>query len=80
MFNESLHHKLDHIMATLTELTAAITRINTALANVGTEINTLNSTIASAISSTDSDNLLTQLNTIATGTESLVPIPVIPTT
>lgn len=67
------HSKLDHIMATLAQLTAAIGSINTALAAVGTEIASLNTTITNSIAGTDSDTLLTELNTIAQGLEALVP-------
>ena len=81
----STQHKLDHIinnqehiMATLAQLTAAITSINTALAAVGTEIASLNTTITNSIAGTDSDTLLAELNTIATGLEALVPAPPTP--
>lgn len=67
------HSKLDHIMATLAQLTAAIGSINTALVAVGTEIASLNTTITNSIAGTDSDTLLAELNTIAQGLEALVP-------
>ena len=65
-------------MATLAQLTSAITSIQTAMAAVGAEIASLNSTITSSIAGTDSDTLLAELNTIATGLEALVPTPATP--
>ena len=73
MFQKETHYKLDHIMATLAQLTAAIGEINTALSAVGQEISTLNGTIASAIVGTDSDTLLGELSTIAQGLQALIP-------
>lgn len=80
IFRNITHEKLDHIMATLTQLTSAIASINTALAAVGTEIASLNTTITNSIAGTDSDVLLSELTTIAQGLEALLPAPSVPET
>lgn len=66
-------------MATLAQLTEAVSTINTALAAVGEEITSLNAAIANAITSADSDALLAQLNTIAVTLAGMIP-QVVPTT
>jgi hypothetical protein len=68
-------HKLNHIMATLAQLTEVIGQINTALASVGQEISALNTTIGSSITGADSDTLLAELTTIANGLQALLPTP-----